>query len=97
RSIGYGDASYHAFLDLVDAYVERHKLCLPAEQAARVRRSDPPCITAPVRQLDTKDARLGSVIWATGYAFDFSWIDLPVLSASGEPKHQHGVSPVAGV
>jgi putative flavoprotein involved in K+ transport len=97
QSIAYGDAAYYAFLDMVDAYVERRKMSLPTEPTARAKLADPPCITAPLRQLDTQDARLGSVIWATGYTFDFGWIDLPVLNASGEPVHEQGVAPVPGV
>jgi hypothetical protein len=52
-------------------------------------------ITVPVRQL--RDGRLGSVIWATGHAFDFCWIVLSVLNASGEPVHARGVAPVLDV
>jgi len=40
---------------------------------------------------------MSSVIWATGYAFDFSWIQLQVLDAKGVPTHVHGVAPVPGV
>jgi len=97
ESIAYGDAAYHAFLDLVDAYVERKRMILPEESAARARYPDPPCVAAPVRQLDTRDVGLHSLIWATGYAFDFSWVDLPVLDANGAPKHEHGVAPLPGV
>src|SRR5262245_42684295 len=96
-SIASGDAAYSAFLDLVDAYVERHKMGLPPEPAARVSLADPPCITTPLRRLNVKEARLGSLIWATGYALDFGWIDLPVLNGNGEPIHRHGVSSVPGV
>ncbi len=97
ESIAYGDAAYRAFLDLVDAYVERENMSLPAEPTARARFPDPPCIAAPVRQLDIRDAGLRSIIWATGYTFDFGWIDLPVFDANGVPTHEHGVSPVPGV
>src|SRR5262249_28612815 len=97
QSITYGDAAFYAFLDKVDEYVERNKMTLPAEPTARARLPDPPCITTPLRQLNIRDVRLRSVIWATGYAFDFGWIDLPILNARGEPTHQHGVAPVPGV
>jgi putative flavoprotein involved in K+ transport len=50
-----------------------------------------------LQRLDIPNTGLRSAIWSTGYAFDFSWIDLPVLDANGAPKHQHGVSPVPGV
>ena len=97
QSIAYGDAAYSAFLDLVDAYVERNKICLQVEPAARAKLADPPCITVPILELDIQDAGLASLIWATGYTFDFGWIDLPVLNASGEAVHEHGVAPVPGV
>jgi putative flavoprotein involved in K+ transport len=40
---------------------------------------------------------LGSLIWATGYTFDFSWIDLPVLNVKGYPRHERGVAPLPGL
>ena len=42
-------------------------------------------------------AGIGSVIWATGYAFDFGWIHLPVLGPRGEPRHDRGVTSVPGL
>ena len=32
------------------------------------------------------------VVWCTGYAPDFRWIDLPVTDADGAPRHQRGES-----
>ena len=34
---------------------------------------------------------VANVIWCTGFASDFSWIDLPVLDQGGQPSHQRGV------
>jgi putative flavoprotein involved in K+ transport len=34
---------------------------------------------------------VANVIWCTGFASDFSWIDLPVLDRDGQPRHQRGV------
>jgi putative flavoprotein involved in K+ transport len=96
-SLGYGDAAYHAFLDMVDAHVERSGLDLPTDPAAREALSDPPCLLQPVRQLNLRAAGIGAVIWATGYTYDFSWINLPVLNASEQPMHDRGVAPVPGV
>jgi putative flavoprotein involved in K+ transport len=50
-----------------------------------------------VRELDKNSIDLGSLIWATGYTFDFSWIDLPVLDAGGVPIHDKGVAPLPGI
>jgi len=34
---------------------------------------------------------LANVIWCTGFAPDFGWIDLPVFDRDGEPRHERGV------
>jgi putative flavoprotein involved in K+ transport len=33
------------------------------------------------------------IIWCTGFTYDFSWIDLPVLDGEGQPVHERGVVP----
>jgi len=96
-SLAYGDAAYDAFLDSVDAYIEKKQMKSPLEPAARTRLPDPPALTHPIRRLDVCRARLGSLIWATGYTCDFSWIDLPVLSVEGYPRHERGVAPIPGL
>jgi putative flavoprotein involved in K+ transport len=97
QSLKYGDAAFSAFLQKVDAYVEQKKIDLPAEPGARAHLDDPLCVVEPMRQLDSRAVALSSVIWATGYTFDFSWIDLPVLGARGEPVHEHGVATMPGI
>src|SRR5262245_2327419 len=96
-SLAYGDAAYDAFLDSVDAHIEEKRMALPLEPTARTRLPDPPCLMDPIRQLDIGHTQLGSLIWATGYTFDFSWIDLPVLTAQGYPRHQRGIAPLPGL
>jgi putative flavoprotein involved in K+ transport len=34
-----------------------------------------------------------NVIWCTGFNPGFSWIDLPIFDADGEPRHERGVVP----
>ena len=43
---------------------------------------------------DGGSADVSNIVWATGFRNDFSWIDLPVFDARGEPVHERGV--VAG-
>ncbi|MEO6783203.1 MAG: NAD(P)-binding domain-containing protein [Bradyrhizobium sp.] len=96
-SLANGDAIYATFLDMADDHVKRHSLEMPDDPAARETLPDPPCLVEPLRRLDFRDAGIGAVIWATGYSFDFSWIDLPVLNARGEAVHRRGVTDVAGL
>jgi putative flavoprotein involved in K+ transport len=96
-SIERGDTAYNAFLDRVDKYIEQQHIWLPADPAGRLVLADPPCLMRPACELDYRAAGISSVIWATGYAFDFGWIKLPVLNGRGEPRHDLGVAPVAGL
>ena len=96
-SLAYGDAAYAGFLDLVDAHVVREGLDSPKEPAARVMYPDPPCLLDPLQHLDFKAAGISTVIWATGYGYDYDWIKFPVLDARGEPAHRRGVTGVPGM
>jgi putative flavoprotein involved in K+ transport len=41
---------------------------------------------------DGRTLGVANVIWATGYVPGFSWIDLPVFNARGEPVHTRGIA-----
>ncbi len=57
-----------------------------------------PLVIGSTRQaLDLRAAKIGSVIWATGYRRNYDWLDLPLLSASGELMHEGGVTAAPGV
>jgi len=38
-----------------------------------------------------------SIIWATGFAVDYSWLQVDAFDADGKPKHRRGVSSEPGV
>jgi putative flavoprotein involved in K+ transport len=97
RRLAYGDASYTIFLDMVDAHVEARGLDMPGDTDARATLPDPLCLTEPVLRLDIRAAGIAAVIWATGYGFDFGWIDVPVLNPRGEPDHVRGITGVPGM
>jgi putative flavoprotein involved in K+ transport len=47
--------------------------------------------------LDLKTAGITTVIWATGYGFDYSWVHLPVFDGYGFPVQQRGVTRFSGL
>ena len=96
-NLARGDAAYTAFLDAADAYANSAGLDLPEEPGARVAEPDPLCVLEPIRYLNLRDAGVATVIWATGYALDFGWIDIPVFDESGTPIHRRGVTDVPGL
>jgi len=97
KSLADGDAGYRAFMDTIDAYVERRRLEFPPDPEAHQMRPDPQGLLTPPRQLDIRADNISSIIWATGYGVDFGWIDIPVLGPNGEPLHQQGVTAVPGL
>lgn len=50
-----------------------------------------------VRGLDLARDGVSTVIWATGYRPDFSWIDLPIFDEYGYPRQARGVTEVPGL
>ncbi|WP_245743295.1 flavin-containing monooxygenase [Geodermatophilus poikilotrophus] len=95
--IAAGDASYLALLDEADAYVERNGLDLPEERSAHVLGPDPACVTDPLLELDLAAAGVTSIIWATGYAADYGWLQVGALDERGRPQHRRGVSTEPGI
>lgn len=96
-SIAHGDANYLSVLDQADAYIVRGGLDLPPEPEARNFAPDPDCVTNPMLELDMAGAGITSIIWATGFALDFSWLQVDAFDAEGKPQHQRGVSSEPGV
>ena len=96
-NIRRGDENYLALLDAADAYIARNGLDLPEEPEARVIPADPACLSNPLSELDLAAAGVTSIIWATGFATDFSWLEADTFDANGKPQHQRGVSREPGV
>jgi putative flavoprotein involved in K+ transport len=92
-----GDANYLSLLDEADAYIAQTGLDLPEEPAARRIDPDPACVTDPILELDLAKAGIATIIWATGYALDYSWLKVDAFDDQGRPKHQRGVSAEPGV
>ena len=92
-----GDAYLMNLLDEADAFVLRNGLDLPEEPDARRQLADPACMTDPMLSLDLADAGITTIIWATGFSADYSWLPANALTPEGKPAHQRGVSKEAGI
>jgi putative flavoprotein involved in K+ transport len=59
---------------------------------------DPPERFAPTRvpestrlQLDLQSGEIRTIVWATGFRPDYAWLDVPVVDAKGQLRHEGGV------
>jgi putative flavoprotein involved in K+ transport len=46
---------------------------------------------SPRLQLDLRSGEIRTIIWATGFRPDYRWLDVPVLDAKGQLRHDGGV------
>ena len=52
----------------------------------------PTAVPASTRlRLDLNGGAIGSIVWATGFRPDYSWLDVPVVDAKGRLRHEGGV------
>ena len=97
KNIADGDANHLSLLAEADAYVEANGLDLPLEEDAKIIGPDPECLTHPIREIDLNERGIKTIIWATGYVQDFSWLKVDAFDDSGKPAHDRGVAKADGI
>jgi putative flavoprotein involved in K+ transport len=53
--------------------------------------------TKPILTLDVRLAGISTIIWASGYKLDFSWVHIPVFDQAGYPVHRRGITAYPGL
>jgi putative flavoprotein involved in K+ transport len=81
-NIAQGNANTLSVLDEADAYIARNGLDFPPEPEAREVGPDPECVTDPILELNLAEAGVTSVLWATGFAVDYSWLKVGLSQGS---------------
>jgi putative flavoprotein involved in K+ transport len=80
------------FRTQIDAYIERAGIKAPPDDNVLIT-FQPEGLT----ELNLLNAGVTTIIWATGYALDYGWIDSLVLDDLGYPRNVRGVSVVPGI
>ena len=83
------DLKQGRLLDTIDEWVAEKGLCDDVEAPHRfepTRVEESPPLTLDLAQVGVR-----TVIWATGYEPDHSWVDLPVFDHKGRLRHDGGV------
>ncbi len=94
ENLAAGDEQAKMFRQGVDKYIEKAGLDVPEEN-----------VTEPqdgydqdeIKRLDLKEAGISTILWATGFDWDFSWIDLPILDELDYPIQERGVTEYPGL
>jgi hypothetical protein len=91
------DKASEDFKHEVDAFVRRTSLAVPEPESDPVDEVRSDVGRYAPAALDLKAAGISTVLWATGYGFDYSWVHLPVCDAYGFPVQQRGVTRFLGL
>ena len=94
ENLAKADESEAEFTKQVDAFIEKNGLDAPMETLPELRDGYEAEV---ITELDLKAAGIRSIIWATGYKFDFSLVKLPVFDEDGYPVQKRGVTEYPGL
>ncbi len=88
------DLKLNRLLDAIDTWEHASPDRLrvpPAERFAPTRIGSAPRLRLPLR------GAVKTIVWATGFRPDYSWLDVPVLDARGRLRHNGGVAEAPGL
>jgi putative flavoprotein involved in K+ transport len=89
------DLKMNRLLASIDDWVHANNL---ADRFPAPQRYEPTDIGRETKLgLDLSDGSIGTVIWATGYRPEYSWLDVPVLDRKGRIRHDGGVVAAPGM
>ena len=93
------DLKMHRLLNTIDEWATDNGADGDADAPHRFEPTRVP--DAPPLEIDLQSSNSGgdiqSILWATGYRADYSWLDLPVLDHKGRLRHEGGIVTVPGV
>jgi putative flavoprotein involved in K+ transport len=88
------DLKLARLLDTLDAWAAESGLDVPEPP----ERLPPTVVPSPPRlELDLRSGEIRTILWATGYRPELTWLELPVLNPRGRLIHDGGVTRFAGL
>jgi len=89
------DLKMNRLLERIDAWAADHGLDGEVDPPHRF---EPTRVEgAPPLGIDLRGGEIRTVVWATGFHPDYSWLDVPVLDRKGRIRHDGGVTEAPGM
>lgn len=88
------DSKMNRVLDRIDAHIARANL---VGAVTAPDRPGPQSLGDGMESIDLHAAGIRTVVWATGYRRDYTWLKVPVLDGDGEIRHDGGIVPRPGL
>jgi putative flavoprotein involved in K+ transport len=87
------DLKMNRLLAAIDDWIDRNPvLCDAPERVDATRVDDDPAL-----MLNLEKSGIRTIIWATGFRPDYSWLDVPVLDRKGRLLHDGGIVDAPGM
>jgi putative flavoprotein involved in K+ transport len=94
ESLSKADEFEAEFVKRIDEFIEKTGLDVPEETLPELRDGFDAKL---ISELDCESAGIRSVIWATGYKFDFGMVKFPIFDEDGYPMQTRGVTEHPGL
>ncbi|MEA2145626.1 MAG: putative flavoprotein involved in transport [Solirubrobacteraceae bacterium] len=91
------DEAFAGFLTAARELAAARPDCNLAEEEETTAPVALPTKVAEIDSLGLRRENIEAIIWATGYDYDYGWLQAPVLDVQGRPLQQRGVTPVPGL
>ncbi len=89
------DLKMNRLLDTIDQWAAQSGLDSEVDPSSRLEATH--VEDAPALGLDLASGEIKTILWATGYRPDYSWLHVPVLDRKGHIRHDGGVTPSPGL
>jgi len=89
------DLKMSRLLDAIDAWAAANGIDQKVDPPHRLPPTE--IEASPPLALDLVRSGIRTIIWATGFRPDYSWLDLPVLDRKGQIRHDGGVASSPGL
>jgi putative flavoprotein involved in K+ transport len=83
------DLKMNRLLNTIDEWISENDL--DNEAQPRHRFATTIVEDSPPLGLDLNNGQIGTIVWATGFHSDLSWLDVPVINRKGSIRHDGGV------
>lgn len=90
------DLTDHRIKRTIDRWIASEVIHAPPE-GCYVPLWHPPATADAPYAVDLEAESITSVVWATGFRPDWSWVKLPAFDGTGYPSHHRGVTSVPGL
>lgn len=94
ENLAKADGFESQVMQMIDGFIQQNGLDAPTEEVPQL--SDGYRQSA-IEELDLREANITTIIWATGYRFDFELVKFPTCDERGMPIQTRGVASYRGL